>query len=90
LRFHVGWVTSVTFDPTGQLLITTGRDGFVVVWDVAKTCEIAGRPIASSLLAYLQRGLAFVEDRERRDPLLADTTRVPSDLGGRLAKLLNG
>jgi WD40 repeat protein len=56
LRFHVGWVTSVTFDSTGQLLITTGRDGFVVVWDVAKTREITGRPIASSLLAYLQRG----------------------------------
>jgi WD40 repeat protein len=89
LQFHVGWVTSVTFDSTGQLLITTGRDGFVVVWDVAKTREIARRPIASSLLAYLQRGLAFVDDRERRDPILADTTRVPRDLGGCLAKLLN-
>jgi WD40 repeat protein len=57
LQFHVGWVTSVTFDCAGQLLITTGLDGFVVVWDVAKTSEIAGRPIASNLLAYLQRGL---------------------------------
>jgi WD40 repeat protein len=30
---HAGWVTTVTFDPTGELLATGGIDGHIRLWD---------------------------------------------------------
>ncbi|MCX7701016.1 MAG: hypothetical protein N2039_09075 [Gemmataceae bacterium] len=35
-RDHGGWVTSVRFDPSGDLLASTGNDGQVRLWDATR------------------------------------------------------
>ncbi len=37
---HSGWVTAVTFSPDGQILISSGEDGRIILWDAASGEEI--------------------------------------------------
>jgi WD40 repeat protein len=44
LKGHTGWVQSVAFSPDGKILASGGKDGAVVLWDVAGR-RMLGQPL---------------------------------------------
>jgi len=40
LEGHTDWTSGLDFDPAGQRLATSGKDGLAIVWDVASSREI--------------------------------------------------
>jgi WD40 repeat protein/DNA-binding SARP family transcriptional activator len=94
---HVEWGAGA-WDPRSARFATTGRDGTVVVWDVATLARVASREVADGHIA----GIGFTDDGsriivgERSGRLLAldaetlEPVGSPVDTGTRVTEVFAG
>ncbi len=60
--YHLGAVSVVTFDPSGERLVTVGKDGSVVLWD---TATMNAQRLSRTAHAYEVETAAFSDDGTR-------------------------